>query len=411
MNYFKENQCHEYDTYSDNKNYVLFEESDEMSQPKNIIPPTNINMNENDHISIIWVSNVNEMKDLKEYWGFLLSTLSPDEKKKVESFRLEPDRWRSFISLQLQKCMIRSYLGTNRNDDCPYEIRRTKENKPYAYCSSRSLKKWNYNVSHHGDYVAIASHKTLIIGVDIMTLTKPNSRYVQSDDAYFAIFKNHFTAIEMAHILEQPTEIQRYRMFFINWSLKESFVKAIGCGISYELKSLCFKITFNTGNTSGKAVLRSGDSPTHAAIQSNWRFQFYMLDDTHVMSVALGPTQEVIESYSQEAWQDDTKDTNMPGSSSNTSSNKDAPIEDMTSLSLDKLSELEPELSSPPKRKLNLDSCHGVSVASSTHSARNEANLHRNDPFQLPAWELQSVESLLSEEDFESLQKFRSTSH
>lgn len=410
MTYFNKFQHQQYNQQTYNKKYAQFKELDEVSQPKNIISPKNTNIMKNNKHSMIWVSNVNEMKESKSYWDFFMSILSQDERKKVEAFRLESDRWRSFLSIQLQKSIIRSYIGTNRNDDGSYEIRRTKENKPYAISRLKSLNKWNYNVSHHGDYVAIASHENFIIGVDVMTLTKPKSRYVQSDDAYFAIFKNHFAAKEMANILEQPTEDERYRMFFINWSLKESFVKAIGCGISFELQNLCFEITMNENNTLGNAVLRMGDFPAHAAIQSKWRFKFYMLDDTHVMSVALGPTQEVIESYSKDAWYGDSKNTITSSSSSN---QNEAPFEAMSTLSQDEMPETEPEMSSPPKRNLNPNySSSSASVMTHpVHCAEKEINVTKNDPFQLPAWELRSVESLLSEEDFARFQTWKSTNH
>lgn len=158
----------------------------------------------------IWFCDVDEFQvrpDDGERWKLLLSLLTQEEKAKVLRFHQQNDRHHSLLSIQMQRALVRKYLDIV--DDKSYEIRRSAESKPFARlcsgnddwgsgngsgsgsgsvsrsssssCSNgaknyRPFGKWNYNVSHHGRYVAIASHSHLAIGIDLMTLRLANNR-------------------------------------------------------------------------------------------------------------------------------------------------------------------------------------------------------------------------------------------
>lgn len=57
-------------------------------------------------------------------------------------------------------------------------------------------------------------------------------------------------------------------MFFRHWTLKESFVKAIGIGISYPLHTVCFSLDENGVHSN----------------QPDWQFTQFMLRDTWIIS-------------------------------------------------------------------------------------------------------------------------------
>jgi len=52
-----------------------------------------------------------------------------------------------------------------------YSIHRTSQNKPFAKFDKSIVTNWNYNVSHHGKYVAIASHMHCAIGSHLPLFT------------------------------------------------------------------------------------------------------------------------------------------------------------------------------------------------------------------------------------------------
>jgi 4'-phosphopantetheinyl transferase len=104
------------------------------------------------------------------------------------------------------------------------------------------LGSWNYNVSHHGRYVCIASHPSLLVGVDLVDL-KTRASYIQSSKEYFDMFVGVMHPRELNVIYHHSGENDQYNAFFINWSLKEAFVKAIGKGLGFNLQGIYIYIS------------------------------------------------------------------------------------------------------------------------------------------------------------------------
>jgi len=280
---------------------------------------------------VLWACDLRDLsvEEGGEDWERLLSVLTEAERDKVMRFRQWDDQKRAFLSIQLQRCLIRTFTGLVSDD--MYGILRTRENKPYAVCDNLSLGTWNYNVSHHGNYVAIASHAKNIIGVDVMTLHPPvrKRRPVQAalqseiaqdptvaqavvDEAFFESFKAHFTDREMEAVRAHASRDARYAMFFLTWSLKEAFVKAVGKGIAMNLCNSEFDISISAGRldgTPGRAHL-SGTANLYLGgrRRTDWKFRFLALDQDHVLSLGLGPLGEVVDSFASGAWRDVKKE-------------------------------------------------------------------------------------------------------
>ena len=199
-----------------------------------------------------------------------------------------------------------------------YEIRRTKENKPYAFSPTKEIGIWNYNVSHHGEYVCIVSHPKLIVGIDVVD-KRTRSPFAKSVHEFVNMFKSQFTAIEMHNILREDSDDLRYQHFFIIWSLKEAFSKAVGVGLGYDLTLVNFSIKFMDAHSN--SLGRVGGTATmniERRLRNDWKFKFFSLDDNHIVSIALGPTSDVASNYRNSAWAAPKNDlkTNIWGSNS-----------------------------------------------------------------------------------------------
>lgn len=91
--------------------------------------------------------------------------------------------------------------------------------------------------------------------------------------------------------------------FYVIWSLKEAFIKAIGLGLGYNLSDINFTIHYNDAYRNGLNLLSGTAQAAIKGVQRpDWRFDIFSLDDDHVVSVALGPTPEVVQSYREYAW-------------------------------------------------------------------------------------------------------------
>ena len=79
----------------------------------------------------------------------------------------------------------------------------------------------------------------------------------------------------------EKTPEEQLAAFFRNWTLKESFVKAVGTGLNLDLQTLDFKVEAELiqGQVEdGTKLVRDGK-------ETSWRFEESFLDSEHVVSV------------------------------------------------------------------------------------------------------------------------------
>jgi len=138
-------------------------------------------------------------------------------------------------------------------------IKTTKFGRPIL--SKPKIKNFNFNISHSGDYVAVAiSNKK--IGVDIEKI-KPIE---------MEIVKNYFAPEELKFI--QKNKKNQLINFYKIWTLKESYIKAIGRGLSSPLKSFYFEINKNRIKINLKKK-----KPSY------WHFKTYMLNEDYCLAI------------------------------------------------------------------------------------------------------------------------------
>jgi 4'-phosphopantetheinyl transferase len=226
----------------------------------------------------------------------LVDCLLPHEREKIMKYRLDQDRKRSLFSTLLQRKTIRDKLLC---DDDDFEIRRTTEAKPFPVSKNREVGNWNYNVSHHGPYVGIVSHEDYITGADIVQLTARKS-WMKGAISYIEMFHAQFTPGESRAAKSCATDTERYKHFFVNWSLKEAYVKAVGRGLGMDLQALHFVISFDANSGNGQCR-GSAELVVHGRRMTEWSFCFQELDSNHVITVAKGPLHDVTQSYESAA--------------------------------------------------------------------------------------------------------------
>lgn len=148
------------------------------------------------------ISNTDLIKDLK-----LL--LDKDKQQKVEKLQKIEDQKRAIISALLLNDILK-YYGLSTSD-----IIYNEYGKPYLKNNEIC-----FNISHSGDYVVCAVSKNEI-GVDIQEIRKVNDLIVQKK----------YTEEEQKYVTDDVT-------FTKVWTLKESYVKAIGKGLYQKVEEV-----------------------------------------------------------------------------------------------------------------------------------------------------------------------------
>lgn len=120
---------------------------------------------------------------------------------------------------------------------------------------------YHFNISHSGSWVVCAFDKEPI-GVDIELIENIDNN----------IMERFYSALEISHIRKYPLD-QRVSWFYKIWTLKESYLKALGIGIRVPLKS--FSFIFNNNMIQ---LLSDIDD-------EKWCFQLYCVDPIYEIAV------------------------------------------------------------------------------------------------------------------------------
>ncbi|MBC8063126.1 MAG: 4'-phosphopantetheinyl transferase superfamily protein [Clostridiaceae bacterium] len=143
---------------------------------------------------------------------------------KIKRFINKEDKVRALIG----EILIRSIIFEKLNIQNKYI---TFEKNPYGKPYLKGHPKFNFNISHSGDFVVCAIDDKPI-GIDIEEV-----KYIEYKD----IAESFFSVSELDYIVEEDLNIQLNKFYEI-WTLKESYIKCCGQGLSIPLKSFSIDI-------------------------------------------------------------------------------------------------------------------------------------------------------------------------
>lgn len=156
----------------------------------------------------------------------LLNAVSEDKREKIYRFHYEKDALRALYADTLARYLACNKLGI-KNKDIIFKY--NEYGKPYL----QGVPDVYFNVSHSGQYV-ICGWSQHEIGVDVEEIKK-----IDLD-----IAKRFFTAGEYEYIISNITGKQA-QYFYEIWTMKESYIKYKGKGLSMPLDS--FELIYNNG--------------------------------------------------------------------------------------------------------------------------------------------------------------------
>ncbi|MFZ5351497.1 MAG: 4'-phosphopantetheinyl transferase family protein [Bacillota bacterium] len=154
----------------------------------------------------------------------LLKYISEERKEKIKKFKNDMDGLRSLLSEAMIRYILIRYYNIE-NDSI--RIKYNHYGKPYI----EKYENIHYNISHAGEWVVCAVHDSPV-GIDI--------EKIQIIDIKIA--KRFFAPTEYEYI-KSSQDYDTLKRFYDIWTLKESFLKALGCGLSKPLNS--FSITID----------------------------------------------------------------------------------------------------------------------------------------------------------------------
>ena len=161
--------------------------------------------------------------------------MSPERKEKCDRFRVEKEKIVCIAADMLLRKLLSERTGLSQN-----EIRFYEGNNGKPYLSDLS---YFFNISHAGDYIAIALCKDAEIGIDIEKIRPVRHRLLShfctdSDMDFIFGDKKELFSDEVIEDREILTRVFRV------WTYKEAYVKSIGESILEYAKM----ISYDEGN-------------------------------------------------------------------------------------------------------------------------------------------------------------------
>jgi 4'-phosphopantetheinyl transferase len=166
----------------------------------------------------------------------LSDRLDPEKKARLKKFYREEDRLRGLFA----DLMVRDAISTTtgmRNHEMTFTL------NEYGKPALKNRDDIHYNISHSGAWV-VGVFDDEPVGIDV--------EQVQPID--LDISKNYFSPDEHEDLMSKE---DKFDYFFTLWSLKESYIKILGKGLSHPLNAFSMKFLSSSEiimNVNGKRV-------------------------------------------------------------------------------------------------------------------------------------------------------------
>lgn len=242
---------------------------------KNSVMPENLSHSTNSSDIDVWLTQYDSIADpaLLARVGALMSSA---ERAQQQRFHLADDRLRYLVTRAMVRTVLSRYApvspaawGFTSNPNGRPEIA-VDHNTPGI----------SFNISHSSGLIALVVSRRFTVGIDVENVILRH--------APLEVARNFFAPAEAAELEALPQSLQHER-FFEYWTLKESYIKARGVGLSMPLH--CFSFSFPHPSAVSLAVDPGSDD-----LASQWRFWQSRPTPHHLLALCAGGIDETVPS-------------------------------------------------------------------------------------------------------------------
>jgi 4'-phosphopantetheinyl transferase len=160
------------------------------------------------------------LETVRQNWPDWESALTPEETAKASRFLQPADRFRSAASRAVLRRLLSHYLDL---PPAEFQFVCNRFGKP-ALAGSDQASRLNFSVSHSHEYALLGFSAGRPIGVDI--------EWVRANPPFHELAVGICAAAEI-RMLESLPDGQRLPALYQCWTLKESYLKTLGVGLSH----------------------------------------------------------------------------------------------------------------------------------------------------------------------------------
>lgn len=189
-------------------------------------------MSEFEHISLpdntidLWIVRPQNISDLSLLAAYD-ELMNLEERQKQQKKRYAEDRHDALVTRALVRTVLSKYVEHSPQD---WQFVKGDKGKPEILNPPIPLR---FNISHTRDMIVCAVGLDADLGVDV--------EFIERNNSLLKIAEYKFAASEYDELSSHGEQTQRKR-FFDYWTLKESYIKAVGGGLSIPLGDFHFTV-------------------------------------------------------------------------------------------------------------------------------------------------------------------------
>lgn len=176
------------------------------------------------HLWACFPQRIKEPLVLQRYRQFL----NEEETAKVARYKFDHLRHDALITRALVRTVLSKYADVTPEAWC---FEKGEKDKPEIVNPPLPLR---FNISHTTELIVCAVALEYDLGADV--------EYIGRNTDVLGITDRYFSTVEIDELFSLPSEAQQRSRFFDYWTLKESYIKAWGGGLSIPLDQFSFHI-------------------------------------------------------------------------------------------------------------------------------------------------------------------------
>jgi 4'-phosphopantetheinyl transferase len=219
------------------------------------------------HIWYLWPDKVTVPEVLEGHKRLL----SEEELAGNAAFRFPEHRHLHLLTRAFVRRLLSRYADVNPSE---WQFTRDSYGKPRV--SGPFVPAGSFSISHTRGLIVCAFAES-VVGID--------AEFLRTSTDSLQIAEHFFSPTEYGDLSRLPESMKQYR-FFEYWTLKESYVKARGLGMSLDLS----KFAFHIAGQDIRISFEAGEQDP-----ASWQFRLLRPSDSHIAaaSVQCGPDAEV----------------------------------------------------------------------------------------------------------------------
>ncbi|MEK5040039.1 4'-phosphopantetheinyl transferase family protein [Sporosarcina sp. FSL K6-3457] len=193
--------------------------------------------------------------DIKsDYLNLFLANVSEERRQKFTRFVKKDDAYRSLLGEVLIRSKLSVDIGLNHGE---FHFSYNQYGKP-SLCNNLKV---SFNISHSGNWVAMLwSNNDHCLGIDVEKIVPIDFQFATT---LFSPQENK--------LLASKSGDDQLDYFYQLWTLKESYTKALGKGLSFPLDSF--------------SMVHSDKEKWFSPEAIGFQFKSFRIDRTHILSV------------------------------------------------------------------------------------------------------------------------------